>query len=82
MVHAARDLATFRQHGIQAHHISRLAHKCEQYQELLDQPQALGERMRLEKQLRTGLEEIRTTAGRIWGYQSPKYRTYNWNRSS
>jgi hypothetical protein len=76
LVRAARDLAQLNRHGISATFISGLALKCEEYQELLGQPQSYQQLSLLETQLRQGLEELRLAAARIWGFHSEKYRGY------
>ena len=76
LVRAARDLAQLNRNGISASFISGLALKCEEYQELLGQPQSYQHLSLLETQLRQGMEELRLTAARIWGLHSYKYKGY------
>ena len=77
LVHAARDLGTFTQHGITANFISELADRCEQLQKQLEESPTSEQVIALEAELKQGLAKIREAALQVWGCDSPKAQLYN-----
>ncbi len=75
---AARDLAEFTKHGLNANFIVSLAHKCEEYESILSQSseQEYNDYKRLEAELRDALEKICKTGRQIWAQTPSKYNNY------
>ena len=79
LVKAARDLAEFTKHGLNANFIVSLAHKCEQLEALIKQPIPRfnkAELHRMEQEIWEAMVEICETGKRIWNHEPSKYRDY------
>lgn len=80
MIAAARDLAEFTKHGINANFIVSLAHKCEKFENMLNE--SLGrqdryEMQHLERELLLGLSKICEIGKRIWQHVPRKHSVYH-----
>ncbi len=74
---AARDLAEFTKYGLNANFIVSLAHKCEEYEKIINQPDNdRRDYSRLETELREALEKICKTGRQIWAQYPSKYNNY------
>jgi hypothetical protein len=78
MVCAARDLAEFTAHGLNANYIVSLAHKCEQFEKQLGQPHVTGsdDLLKSETELRNALVEVITAGRQIWRNHPAKLKDY------
>ena len=79
MVCAARDLAEFTQNGINASFIVALAHKCDTYEDRLNQSTptaAQPEEQEIEMEIKNSLHSICELGRRIWSNNPMKYRDY------
>ena len=79
LVKAARDLAEFTKHGLNADFIVSLAHKCESLENMLRQPMPLfsgTELTQTEKEIRDAVIRICDTGRAIWNNNPRKYRDY------
>ena len=84
LVKAARDLAEFTKHGLNADFIVSLAHKCEHLETMLKQPAPLfagAELMQTEREIRDAIVRICETGRQIWNNNPHKYREYAISRS-
>lgn len=82
LVEASRDLAWLTQQGIYAAEIVELAHKCEDFQQLLNMPQTshckrtLSRFRKLKRELIAGVRRICKVGRRIWYKQPHKQQRY------
>lgn len=79
LVKAARDLAEFTKHGLNANFIVSLAHKCEHLEDLIKQPLNKVELNRIEQEIREALLKICETGKQIWNHDPIKCREYVMN---
>lgn len=80
MIAAARDLAEFTKHGINANFIVTLAHKCEKFEKMLNKSltrQDRHEMQSLEKEILLGLSKICEIGKRIWQHVPRKLSLYH-----
>jgi len=74
---AARDLAEFTKYGLNAHFIVSLAHKCEEFENHINQKQIEAvDLVKLESELRDALIRICETGRKIWAQSPTKYNNY------
>jgi hypothetical protein len=76
---AARDLAEFTQNGINASYIVALAHKCESFEDLLNQPHQASEHyvpQETELEIREAMHQICEMGRKIWSDHPTKYEDY------
>lgn len=79
LIKAARDLAEFTKHGLNAHFIVSLAHKCEHLENMLKHPKTLFNRAELtqtETEIQAAILRICETGRKIWNNNPKKYRDY------
>ena len=77
MICAARDLAEFTPHGLNANFIVSLAHSCEKFEKLLKKPQPHSlEFNRLREEILEKVYKICETGMNIWSEAPNKYRNY------
>ncbi len=79
MIAAAKDLAEFTKHGINANFIVALAHKCEEFEKMLSRSlsrQDPRELKHLEIELISGLSKICEIGKRIWKHVPRKQSMY------
>lgn len=79
LVCAARDLAEFTKNGITASYIVALAHKCEHYEDALNQPQGdkhLLQACQTEEEISHAVEQICAMGRQIWSHDPAKYSDY------
>ena len=78
MICAARDLAEFTSHGLNANYIVSLALKCEQFEKQLGKPHASSNNdlFNLETELRNAVVEIMNAGKRIWRNHPSKIQDY------
>ena len=76
MVCAARDLAEFTKNGINASFIVALAHKCDSFENRLDQEQQLPENQDVEWEIKDALKHICEMGQQIWSNNPMKSQDY------
>lgn len=78
MICAARDLAEFTQHGLNAHFIVSLAYTCEAFEKMLERSHPLqgSEFYRLRNEILEKLSQLCETGKKIWSNYPTKYRNY------
>ncbi|GAB4412824.1 MAG: hypothetical protein OHK0039_19170 [Bacteroidia bacterium] len=77
MICAARDLAEFTKNGINAGFIVSLAHKCELYEDAIQQPQAAdNQHHQFQYEIQDAVERICETGKAIWSHDPAKYQDY------
>lgn len=79
LICAARDLAEFTKHGIYAHEIVDLAHKCERFDQMLQAPLPMyqqKELRQLERDLLHSLQRICQIGQKIFRNDRAKYKEY------
>jgi len=80
LICAARDLAEFTKNGITASYIVALAHKCEHYEDSLNEPQKGGQGMQhhlqTEEELSEAVAQICEMGRKIWSRNPGKYSDY------
>lgn len=83
LVKAARDLAEFTKHGLNANFIVSLAHKCEHLEKMIEQPRPLFNRNELtqtEMEIRDAILRICELGRKIWNNDPQKYKDYTVSR--
>ncbi|MEM7654507.1 MAG: hypothetical protein AAF399_00130 [Bacteroidota bacterium] len=76
MVCAARDLAEFTKNGINASFIVALAHKCDSFEDRLDQEQQLAGNQDIEWEIKDALKHICELGQQIWSSNPIKSKDY------
>lgn len=79
MTCAARDLAEFTQNGINASYIVALAHKCEHFEDSLNQPHQAREQdvvVETEREIQEAVHQICEMGRQIWVNHPTKYNDY------
>jgi hypothetical protein len=76
MVCAARDLAEFTKNGINASFIVSLAHKCDSFEDRLEQIQQPTEIHDMEWEIKDSLKQICELGQAIWSHHPGKSQDY------
>lgn len=82
LICAARDLAEFTKNGINASFIVALAHKCEHFEDSLDEPvigQGPQRSSQTEQEIQEAVHQICELGQKIWANEPARYREYTFS---